>query len=55
MPATKRQTGYLVKIEAFVPAELSDIKAFAELQQHVNKACAEVDLSAKATITPTRR
>ena len=55
MPKITKTTGYLVKIEAFVPAELSDMKTLADLQANVSKACAQVDLSAKSTITPTRR
>lgn len=54
MPKTTKQSGYLVKIEAFVPAELSDTKALATLQA----ACDKVrDLlpNAGSTITPTRR
>lgn len=53
MKPTKK-SGYLVKIEAFVEAELSDTTALAALQ----KACDEVKAmlpNAAAKITPARR
>lgn len=49
-----KTNGYLVRIEAFIPAELSDTVALAHLQ----KACDEVKKlipNAAATITTTRR
>lgn len=58
---TKKQTGYLVKIEAFVPAELSDMTQLAQIQEARMKA---IDLLAKVggeinalipTIVSTRR
>ena len=54
MPKPSKTPGYLVKIEAFIPAELSDTPALVHLQ----KSCDEVKKmipNAVSTITPTRR
>lgn len=51
---TTKTAGYLVKLEAFVPAELSDTVAL----QHLQKVCDEVRKlipNAASTITPTRK
>lgn len=55
MPATKKQTGYLVKIECFVAADLADIDTFAALQKMTKEAADTIGSDARATITPTRR
>jgi hypothetical protein len=54
MPKPTKQPGYLVKIEAFVPAELADTKALTELQAAVDKACALIP-NATRSIVPARR
>lgn len=55
MPATKKQSGYLVKIEAFVPADMTDIGTLTILQKMVAEAKDKIGSDAVTSITPTRR
>ena len=54
MPKTTKQSGYDVKIPAFIAAELADTKALTELQAAVDKACALIPNAARS-IVPARR
>lgn len=54
MPKTQKQTGYLVKIEAFVPADLADTQRLIDLQNRTG-GMKEALGNATLTITPTRR
>ena len=59
MAKSQKQTGYLVKIEAFVPAELTDSQKLVDTQTEA-EAMIETfknagGLNARATVTPTRR
>ncbi len=54
MTKQTKTTGYLVRIEAFIPAELSDTAALVHLQ----KSCEQVKQlipNAASVITPARR
>lgn len=60
MAKSQKQTGYLVKIEAFVPAMLTDSKVLSDLQGWVERTAGQVSGAYPATaitttITPTRR
>lgn len=59
MPATKKVTGFLVKIEAFVPADLTDQKLFTTIQSTFLDAVLNIEKLGTAglnfSITPTRR
>lgn len=53
---TKRQSGYLVKIEAFVPADLSHTETLRMVQEHADKARQSFGVQdVKVSITSTRR
>ena len=54
MPKSNKVSGYLVKIEAFVPADLTDNKAFTDLQSWLERAKSHLPNST-GSITPTRR
>lgn len=55
MPATKKQTGYLVKIEAFIPSDMTRMQTLVDLQKIVGRIQSDDLPGAGATITPTRR
>ena len=56
MPKPNAKTpGYLVKIEAFVPADLTDNKVLSELQETVRTMRAAFGDRFGVVITPTRR
>lgn len=61
MPKTTKTTGYLVKIEAFVPAKHSDMAALADLQGMTNEMADKLaalpgcSQAVVLDITPTRR
>jgi hypothetical protein len=55
MAKTTKTTGYLVKIEAFVIADLTDAKPLQDLQETVRMMRAAFQDRFNVTITPTRR
>ena len=54
MPKTQKQSGYLVKIEAFVPADMTDTHVLVDLQNRVDGIKTQLRADV-ASITPTRR
>jgi hypothetical protein len=61
MPKSNKVSGYLVSLEWFVPAELSDISMLAKVQECHKKAAgsfdvvgSEVDIT-KSAVQTTRR
>lgn len=55
MAKATKTSGYLVKIEAFVPAELTDSEKLSVLQDAMRKCHQIIDAPVKVSITPTRR
>jgi hypothetical protein len=61
MAATKKQTGYLVKAEWFIEADLYDLDLFARVQKCKAAASGSFDTVGgpvtiiTSTLTPTRR
>lgn len=54
MPKSQKQTGYLVKIEAFIPSDMTRLQTLTDLQKVVGKIQEDLP-GAGASITPTRR
>ncbi len=52
---TKRQPGYLVKIEAFVPADMTDSESLFKLQKKIDEVKHTLAYVTEASILPTRR
>lgn len=57
MTATKKQSGYLVKIEAFVPADLSEMAILKIVQENTDHAVKTFGPAASVThtVATTRR
>lgn len=57
MAKSQKQSGYLVKIEAFVPAELKDMTSFKAILDNTDHAVKTFGPQAvvEHSITPTRR
>ena len=56
--STKKQTGYLVKLETFIPADLADPQMLSKVQDFLDAASKQATIiggTIERSVLPTRR